>query len=202
MKNRRWLLVFCFCVAVLVLAGSLKAQEFKENIYDPGKLKPRDSELQVEKGEQAPDFELPSISGEMVRLSDYQGQKNVMLSFVPAAWTPVCSDQWPGYDLLQKEFQARDTVVLGITADNVPTLHAWVQAMEGLWFPVLSDFWPHGQAAEKYGVLRSDGTTERALFFIDKQGVIRSIHVSDINRRPKLEKVMQGLRSVQDEGRE
>lgn len=201
MRNKNWSLgaVF-FAFFILVLGNSLgQAQEFKENIYDPGQLKPVDSELKVEKGDPAPDFELPSISGDRVRLRDYQGQKHVMLSFVPAAWTPVCSDQWPGYDLLQEEFQARDTVVLGITADNIPTLHAWTKAMDGLWFPVLSDFWPHGEVAEKYGVLRSDGTTERALIFIDKQGVVRFAHVSDINKRPSLETVMQGLQSLQAE---
>jgi peroxiredoxin (alkyl hydroperoxide reductase subunit C) len=56
-----------------------------------------------------------------------------------------------------------------------------------LWFPVLSDFWPHGEVASKYGVLRSDGVSERALIFIDKKGIIRDILVADINQRPSLE---------------
>ncbi|MFP4391438.1 MAG: peroxiredoxin [Desulfohalobiaceae bacterium] len=199
MKIQFWLVTVCICFLVTAWGNPLVAQDFKENIYDPGQRKSVDSELKVEKGDPAPDFALPSISGDKVQLSDYQGQKNVMISFVPAAWTPVCSDQWPGYDLLQEEFQAMDTIVLGITADNIPTLHAWIQAMGGLWFPVLSDFWPHGEVAEKYGVLRSDGTTERALIFIDKQGVIRSLHVSDINKRPSLESVMEGLQALQAE---
>jgi peroxiredoxin (alkyl hydroperoxide reductase subunit C) len=58
--------------------------------------------------------------------------------------------------------------------------------MGKLWFPVLSDFWPHGAVARKYGVLRSDGVSERALFVIDKKGIIQAIHVSDINIRPDL----------------
>jgi len=82
---------------------------------------------------------------------------------------------------------------LGITVDNLPTLHAWTQEMGGLWFPVLSDFWPHGAVAAKYGVLRSDGTAERALFVIDKQGVIRYVDVHDINERPPLDELVRAL---------
>nr|GBO97728.1 alkyl hydroperoxide reductase subunit C-like protein [Nitratidesulfovibrio sp. HK-II] len=63
----------------------------------------------------------------------------------------------------------------------------------GLWFPVLSDFWPHGAVAASYGVLRGDGMAERALFVIDRQGVIRHIHVSDINKRPPLDIILRAL---------
>ncbi len=91
------------------------------NIYQVGKLKPRDSVLKVKVGELAPDFELPSISGKKVRLSYFRGKKNVLLSFVPAAWTPVCSDQWPGYNLTKFIFDQHNTVILGISVDNVPT---------------------------------------------------------------------------------
>ncbi|HCO12074.1 MAG TPA: peroxiredoxin [Desulfonauticus sp.] len=166
------------------------------NIYQVGKLKPRDSVLKVKVGELAPDFELPSISGKKVRLSSFRGKKNVLLSFVPAAWTPVCSDQWPGYNLTKFIFDQHNTVILGISVDNVPTLYAWVKEMGGVWFPVLSDFWPHGQVASTYGVLRGDGVAERALFLIDKQGIIRWIYVEDINRRPPLEVIEQALDSL------
>ncbi len=118
-------------------------------------------------------------------LSDFLG-KMVVLSFVPAAWTPVCSDQWPGYNLALELFRANKAQLIGISVDNTPTQHAWVDAMGGLGFPVLSDFWPHGGVADRYGILRSDGMAERALFVIDGQGVIRFIDVHDINRRPDL----------------
>jgi peroxiredoxin (alkyl hydroperoxide reductase subunit C) len=110
-----------------------------------------------------------------------------VISFVPAAWTPVCSDQWPGYNIAKKMFDEQGAILLGITVDNLPTLYAWTKQMGNLWFPVLSDFWPHGAVAAKYGVLRSDGVSERALFFIDKAGIIRDIQISDINKRPDLE---------------
>jgi len=173
-----------------------QSQSFRDQIYEQPHLKPRDSQLAVAVGDTAPDFTLPAISGESISLSSYRNRHNVMLSFVPAAWTPVCSDQWPGYNILQDLFQTHDTVILGITVDNTPTLHSWVLAMGGLWFPVLSDFWPHGQAAQAYGLLRGDGLTERALVFIDKLGMIRFVHVGDINVRPPLETVIQGLEAV------
>ncbi|HDQ41695.1 MAG TPA: redoxin domain-containing protein [Desulfonatronum sp.] len=190
-------LAFILLISMILQIPQVVAAEFKDQIYATGELKPIDSTLAVQVGDKAPDFTLPSIAGKIVGLQDFMGSKNIMLSFVPAAWTPVCSDQWPGYNILQDVFDEHDTIILGITVDNVPTLHSWVLAMEGLWFPVLSDFWPHGQTAASYGLLRSDGTTERALIFIDKQGVIRFIHVEDINIRPPLETVIKGLQSLQ-----
>lgn len=169
---------------------------FKENIYVPEDLAPTDSVLAVTVGEKAPDFTLPSVHHGEISLSQYLGKKNVVISFVPAAWTPVCSDQWPGYNIVKDLFDENDTVLLGITADNIPTLFAWTNQMGKLWFPVLSDFWPHGETASKYGVLRSDGTTERAIFIIDKKGTIRYIDVHDINKRPPLESIVGELEKL------
>ena len=160
--------------------------ELTGNIYNPGKLKPRDSELKIKAGQPAPEFTLPSVSGRKISLSHYRGKKNVVLSFVPAAFTPVCSDQWPGYNIVKEMFDETDAILLGITVDNIPTLHAWTRQMGKVWFEVLSDFWPHGAVADKYGVLRSDGLSERALIFIDKQGIISAVLVMDINRRPDI----------------
>lgn len=187
----------------LVLAMSVPAwaqthsEAYKDNIYTTGELKPVDSVLKVKVGQQAPDFLLPSIAGKKVTLSEYRGKKNVVLSFVPAAWTPVCSDQWPGYNIVKDLFDKSDAVLLGITVDNIPTLYAWTNQMGQLWFPVLSDFYPHGKVAEAYGVLRTDGTSERALFVIDKKGVIRYIDVHDINKRPSLEALIRELGKLQ-----
>ncbi len=166
---------------------------FKHNIYNPGLLKPTDSVLKVKVGDSAPDFSLPSVSGGRISLSQYRGKKNVVLSFVPAAWTPVCSDQWPGYNIVKDIFDGNDAILLGITVDNIPTLFAWTNQMGTLWFPVLSDFWPHGAVADRFGVLRSDGVSERALFLIDKKGVIQYIGVNDINKRPRLEILVKEL---------
>lgn len=169
---------------------------FKDNIYDVGTLKPRDSVPKLKVGDKAPDFTLPAVSGARVSLSEYLNKKNVVISFVPAAWTPVCSDQWPGYNIVKNIFDKYDAQLIGITVDNIPTLYAWTNQMGDLWFPVLSDFWPHGAVADKYGVLRSDGTAERALFVIDKKGVIRYIDVHDINKRPPLEDLVKELQKL------
>ena len=169
---------------------------YKGNIYQIGTLKPIDSVLKVKVGDRAPDFTLPSVSGEKVSLSQFRGKRNVVLSFVPAAWTPVCSDQWPGYNIAKDIFNQYDAVLLGITVDNIPTLFAWTNQMGQLWFPVLSDFWPHGAVAKRYGLLRSNGVSERALFVIDKKGIIRYIDVHDINKRPPLEDLVGALEKL------
>jgi peroxiredoxin (alkyl hydroperoxide reductase subunit C) len=196
---KKYLLAILGAIAWLVVSAPMAlgmADTLKENVYQPGALKPTDSELKVAVGQAAPDFRLPSVEGETVSLSQFKGRKNVVLSFVPAAWTPVCSDQWPGYNITRDLFEQHDAVLLGITVDNIPTLYAWTRQMGELWFPVLSDFWPHGAVADAYGVLRSDGTSERALFFIDKTGTITHIHVEDINVRPKLEVIAAALEAM------
>jgi peroxiredoxin len=193
-------MMLVLAVAFFILPSSVlcRSLAFKDNIYSPGKLKPTDSVLKVKVGDLAPDFTLPSVSGENVSLGQYLGKQNVVISFVPAAWTPVCSDQWPGYNAVKEiVFDKHEAVLIGITVDNIPTLFAWTNQMGALWFPVLSDFWPHGATADRYGVLRTDGTSERALFVIDKKGIIRYIDVHDINARPRLEYLVRELQRLQ-----
>lgn len=169
---------------------------FKNNIYNQGMLKPVDSILKVKVGQKAPDFSLKAVSGKTVSLRDYLGKKNVVISFVPAAWTPVCSDQWPGYNIVQDIFNQHEAILLGITVDNIPTLFSWISQMGKLWFEVLSDFWPHGAVAARFGILRSDGVSERAIFVIDKKGIICYIDVHNINQRPSLEVLVRELEKL------
>jgi peroxiredoxin len=181
----------CLMVSAYGLADTLR-----ENIYAVGKLKPIDSVPKLKVGDKAPDFTLPAVSGGKISLSRYLGKKNVVISFVPAAWTPVCSEQWPGYNIAKGIFDEYDAQLIGITVDNIPTLFAWTNQMGKIWFPVLSDFWPHGAVADKYGVLRSNGVSERALFVIDKKGVIRYIDIHDINKRPPLDDLVKALKKL------
>lgn len=185
-------------VLVIFLGGIVYAlsDEFGDSVYNPGTMKPLDSVLKVKVGEPAPDFTLPSVSGKNISLHQFKGKKNVVISFVPAAWTPVCSDQWPGYNIAKGIFDKNNAILLGITEDNIPTLFAWTQKMGKLWFPVLSDFCPHGAVADSYGVLRSDCVSERALIFIDIKGIIRHVYVSDINVRPPLEIIVTELERI------
>ncbi|WP_029898572.1 redoxin domain-containing protein [Desulfohalovibrio reitneri] len=185
--------------AAVLLALLLATTAWSQpTVYDPGHLKPQDSQLKVAVGDMAPDFTLPAISGGTVSLSDYRGDKIVVLSFVPAAFTPVCSAQWPAYNLAEEEIKKRGAVVIGITTDNLPSIYAWTEEMGGVWFPALSDFWPHGEAASRFGILRSDGTAERATFIIDTKGVIRHIDVHNINERPRLEPLIKALDEVRE----
>lgn len=198
-KERRVILVLMVgCISIFIPAAMAFAisDAYKGNIYQVGTLKPVDSVLKLKVGQRAPDFTLPSVSGEKISLNQFREKQNVVLSFVPAAWTPVCSDQWPGYNLAKDLFAQHDSVLLGITVDNIPTLFAWTSQMGQLWFPVLSDFWPHGAVAKRYGVLRSNGVSERALFVIDKKGIIRYIDVHDINKRPPLENLAGALEEL------
>jgi peroxiredoxin (alkyl hydroperoxide reductase subunit C) len=186
---------FFFCSDALHAEG-----EAPKNIYPVGKLKPRDSETMLKVGDRAPDFTLPAVDGDNISLRQYIGKKNIVISFVPAAWTPVCTFQWPVYDLAKDIFDDNDAILLGITVDNIPTLYAWTKTIanneDRLWFPVLSDFYPHGQVSKQYGVLRSEGFSERALFVIDKEGVIRFIDIHDINERPPLMELREALEAM------
>ncbi len=197
-RKLNYLILVAGVLSVFVLSQMAfgLSEAFRGNIYQVGTLKPIDSVLRVKVGNHAPAFTLPSVSGEKVSLDEYRGKKNVVLSFVPAAWTPVCSEQWPGYNIAKDIFGRYDAILLGITVDNIPTLFAWTNQMGQLWFPVLSDFWPHGAVAKRYGVLRSDGVSERALFVIDKSGIIRYVDVHDINKRPPLEDLMGALEKL------
>ena len=187
-------ILFIALAALVLFPVAGRSQVPRAMQWNPGHLKPVDSRLKVEPGQMAPDFTLKTVSGETITLSQYRGGKNVLITFVPAAWTPVCSDQWPGYNIARPLFERHDTVLLGITTDNIPTLYAWTRKMGDLWFEVLSDFWPHGKTADAFGILRSDGMAERALILVDKKGIIRWIHVSDINVRPELGRIIEALK--------
>lgn len=167
-------------------------------IFQPGYLEPVDSKTHLKVGQKAPDFKLPSISGKNIRLSELTRDNIVVITFVPAAWTPVCSEQWPGYNVAEPFFKESGAILIGITVDNLPTLHAWTQEMGGLWFEVLSDFYPHGKVTADYGILRTDGTSERALFIVDRDGILRYIDVHDINERPPLDVLINTLQQLKD----
>lgn len=165
-------------------------------IYPVRELPPVDSKSKLKVGDKAPDFTLPSFGDKQITLKDFQGKKNVVLSFVPAAWTPVCSEQWPEYNEHQDLFEGADAILIGISTDNLPSLFSWTGTMGELWFPVVSDFYPHGKAAKKYGVLRTTGVAERAVFLIDKNGKILFIDIHDINTKPDFGKLKAQLEKL------
>jgi len=87
--------------------------------------------------------------------------------------------------------------VLGLSVDSVPCLQAWAESLTGISYPLLSDFYPHGKVAQSFGVLRSDGRSERALFIIDKQGMIRYVDVHDIDHQPDNEVLFAELEKLE-----
>lgn len=128
-------------------------------------------------GTKAPDFALPDANGNMVRLSDYQG-KTVVLVFYPLDWSPGCSDQLSLYQSELAEFERADAQIIAISVDSIYSHGAWA-AVRGLAFPLLSDFHPKGQVARLYEVMRdSDGFSERALYVVDGDGMIRYKQIS------------------------
>lgn len=76
------------------------------------------------------------------------------------------------------------TQVLGLSVDSIPTLKAWAESLGGITYPLLSDFYPHGAVAKKYGVLRREGYSERAIFVVDKAGILRWSKIYDIDTQP------------------
>jgi glutaredoxin len=83
------------------------------------------------------------------------------------------------------------TQVLGLSVDSVPCLKAWAESLNGITYPLLSDFYPHGAVAKKYGVLRKEGYTERAIFVMDKRGIVRYVDVHDIDKQPDNDELMR-----------
>lgn len=103
----------------------------------------------------------------------------------------------PSYELDLFKFEGYNTQVLGISIDHVPCLEAWSESLGGISYPLLSDFWPHGETARKYGVFREDGRSERALFIVDKEGIVRYVDVHDIDEQPDNEELFNVLRQLE-----
>jgi peroxiredoxin len=129
--------------------------------------------MTVAVGQEAPDFELKNQFGELVKLSDLRGQKNVVLVFYPFAFTPTCTGELCTIRDEKVSFENDDVQVFGISCDPAPSLKVFAE-QEKLDYPLLSDFYPHGDVSKAYGVFLEDrGFSTRGTFVIDKQGVVR-----------------------------
>jgi peroxiredoxin len=147
-------------------------------------------------GTPAPDFSLRTTPDQEVSLSDFLGQP-VILAFYPADWSPVCGDQMALYNEVLPEFQRLGAELLGISVDGVWCHLAFAHERK-LRFPLLSDFEPKGAVARRYGVYRHhDGTTERALFVIDSDGIIRWSYVSPVGVNPGADGILTALEAIQ-----
>lgn len=151
----------------------------------------------LECGTDAPDFTLYSTPDQTLSLREFRGQP-VILAFYPADWSPVCGDQMSLYNEILDEFGRYDAQLLGISVDGVWS-HDSFSDDHNLHFPLLADFEPKGKVAKTYGVYRpEDGTSERALFVIDDEGVIQWTFVSPVGVNPGASGILQALNAFEN----
>lgn len=147
-------------------------------------------------GTTAPDFELKTTPDQTVCLHDFRG-KNVVLVFYPSDWSPVCSDQLALYQQLLPEFDKLDAEILAISVDGIWSHIAFAQN-RNIHFPLLSDFNPRGAVASAYGVFdEAEGKSGRALFVIDKDGVIAWSYLSPSGLNPGADGILDALEALQ-----
>lgn len=124
-------------------------------------------------GTAAPDFELSDQNGNKVSLSSFKGKKNVVLLFIPFAFTGTCTGELCAMRDDLSSFQNDNVELLALSCDSMFTQRIWAEK-EGYKFPVLADFWPHGAVAQAYGIFdEARGCALRGTFVIDKEGIIR-----------------------------
>jgi peroxiredoxin len=138
---------------------------------------------------------LHATPDQVLRLSELRGRP-VILVFYPADWSPVCGDQVALYNEILSEFREYDAEILGISVDGV-WCHAAFARDRNLHFPLLADFEPKGAVARSYGAYReADGTSERALFVLDAEGIIRWSYCSPIAVNPGADGILSALESI------
>lgn len=149
--------------------------------------------MPIEVGQEAPDFELKDQHGRPVRLSSFRGHKNVVLVFYPFAFTGVCTGELKALRDGRPSLDNDDVALLAASTDSMYALRVFAE-QEGLEFPLLSDFWPHGAVASAYGVLHERvGAALRGTFIIDTSGVVRWSVVNDLGDARDVEDYLKVL---------
>lgn len=149
----------------------------------------------LQKNDLAPDFTLFATPDQKITLSEFKG-KNVILAFYPADWNPVCSDQMALYNEMLKYFKKYDAEIFGISVDSKWCHMAFAQS-RNLHFPLLADFEPKGDTSTKYGVYnKEEGECNRALFVIDKEGIIQWSYLSPMAVNPGADGILEALEKL------
>ncbi len=148
----------------------------------------------IQLGKKVKDFTLKNQHGREFSLSS-QGGKKVLLSFHPLAWTSVCAEQMKSLERTVKQFSRFNTVAVGLSVDSVPCKAAWAKSLRIKQTELLSDFWPHGGIAKRFGLLRPEGFSERANVIVDESGKVMFIKVYPIKKLPDLGEILQVLKN-------
>jgi peroxiredoxin len=150
----------------------------------------------IKAGARTPEFSLPSTPDQMVSISEFRGRP-VILAFYPADWSPVCGDQMALYNEVLGEFKRFDAELIGISVDGIWCHLAFAHDRK-LRFPLLADFEPKGHVARQFGVYRErEGTSERALFVIDADGIIQWSYVSPVGINPGADGILRALENLE-----
>jgi len=153
-------------------------------------------EVTLEIGDPAPDFTLKDQNDQEVTLSALRGKK-VVLSFHPLAWTRVCAIQMQDLEKHRAEMERLGAVALGLSVDSVPCKKAWAESLGIQETRLLADFWPHGGVARAYGIFREkNGFSERAVFIVDAEGVIRFKKIYPMREVPDIGEILAALAEV------
>jgi peroxiredoxin len=146
-------------------------------------------------GDRSIDFAIQDQNRKTFKLSDHFG-KWVLLSFHPLAWTSVCAKQMRALEDCKRTFDSSNIVAVGISVDSVPCKKAWADSLGIVNTSLLSDFWPHGDVAQRYGILREkEGFSERANILVNQRGSIAFVRVYDLKQLPDLNEVTDLLKS-------
>lgn len=146
-------------------------------------------------GTRAPNFVLNKSPDTPLALSELRGRP-VILAFYPADWSPVCGDELALFNECLPEFQRYDAQLVGISVDGVWCHQAYAQA-RNLDFPLLADFEPKGEVSRQYDAYRTtDGCSERALFVLDGDGVIRWSYLSPLTQNPGADGILAALAAL------
>jgi peroxiredoxin len=159
--------------------------------------------VSLEVGDPAPDFDLPTLLAGVkgrFRLSEQRGKKHVVLAFYPFNWAKVSAGQLSQYQAEREKIEALGAETVAICVESIMNTTAWEREIGPFDFPICSDFWPHGEVAEKYGVLQREGKTAgacgRAIFVVDKNGTVLFRKSYGVEEAPKLDEILEVLRGI------
>lgn len=149
-------------------------------------------------GDVAPNFDLPALTAGVRKRFRLAGRtsQNLVLAFYPGNWETVSAKQMAAYQAERPRLLANSAEVVGICVDSIMNTTVWEREIGPLDFTLCSDFWPHGEVSRAYGVLNQNGSSERAVFIIDRAGIIRFSRTYPMNEVPDLREALEVLASL------